>query len=148
MRARPAPTATTRGPAGATSTDPWAKRLSEILGLLSERPEKLEAFLAAPEGEDEFEWSLMLTRANEAAARLLWPTGDLGLAKRLHRIRVPTLLVWGAADRVLPPSYAKRFAASLGGWTEVREIEGAGHVAELDRPDEVAAAVVRFLEPR
>ena len=113
--------------------------------LLSADPARLEDFLARPEGEDEVEWQIALTRASEAAARLLWPLGDLGLAKRLHRIRVPTLLLWGDQDRVVPASYAKRFADGISGWVEVRSIVGAGHMAEIDRPDAVADAILRFL---
>ena len=86
-----------------------------------------------------------MARASEAAARLLWPLGELGLRKRLHRIQAPTLVVWGSEDRLLPPSYAKRFASALGGWVEVREIADAGHLAELDQPDAVAAAILGFL---
>ena len=56
-------------------------------------------------------------RALEAAARLLWPIGDRGLAKRLHRITAPTLLLWGSEDRIVPASYAKRFAAGIAGRT-------------------------------
>ncbi len=73
------------------------------------------------------------------------PTADLGLEKRLHRIRVPTLLLWGGEDRVVPPSYAKRFAARISGWVDVRSLEGAGHVAEIDQPEAAAQAVLRFL---
>ena len=126
--------------------DPWAVRLSELPSLLSARPEKLDAFLAPPPGEDEVEWQIVLTRASEAAARLLWPIPDLGLVRRLHRIRCPTLLIWGAEDRVIPASYAKRFAEGIAGWVEVRSIEGAGHLAEIDRPEAVAEATLRFLD--
>jgi len=125
--------------------DLWATRPDELPGLLSARPQELAAFLAAPPGEDAGEWSILIARASEAAARLLWPTGDLGLHKRLHRIQAPTLVLWGGEDRVIPPSYAKRFAAALGGWVEVREIAGAGHLAELDQPEAVAAAIDGFL---
>lgn len=127
-------------------TDVWAVRASELPALLSARPDRLAQHLAAPDGVDEAEWQLTLTRASEAAARLLWPLGDLGLAKRLHRIRIPTLLVWGTRDRVVPPSYAKRFASTLGGFTGIHEIEGAGHTADLDEPDAVADAILRFLD--
>ncbi len=130
---------------GEPVADAWAVRHSELPALLSAEPAALEAFLAPEEGADEAEWEIALTRASEAAARLLWPTGDRGLAKRLHRVQAPTLLVWGSADRLIPPSYAKRFAGGLGGFCEVREIAGAGHMAELDRPDAVADAVLRFL---
>jgi pimeloyl-ACP methyl ester carboxylesterase len=132
--------------AGEPVADLWAVRLSELPTLLSARPEELEAFLARPDGEDEVEWQIALTRASEAAARLLWPIPDLGLVRRLHRIRCPTLLIWGAADRVVPASYAKRFADGIGGWVEVKSIEGAGHMAEIDRPEAVAAAALAFLD--
>ena len=125
--------------------DVFALRKNEVAGMLCADPAKYEAFLSRPDDEDEIEWQVAQARAEEAAARLLWPTGDRGLAKRLHRIAAPTLLVWGAQDRVVPASYAKRFAAGLGGLVQVRSIEGAGHMAELDAPDAVADAVVSFL---
>lgn len=127
------------------TTDIFALRKSEVTALLSSQPETYEAFLAKPEGEDEVEWQIVLTRAQEAAARLLWPTGDLGLVKRLHRIQAPTLLLFGSEDRVLPASYGKRFADGLAGLVQVREIEGAGHLLEIDAPDAAAEAVVSFL---
>jgi pimeloyl-ACP methyl ester carboxylesterase len=131
---------------GEPVADPWAQKPRELPGLLSARPERLAEALAAPEGADAVEWQIVLGRANEAAARLLWPFGDLGLSRRLHRVRAPTLLVWGAEDRVVPPSYAKRFANAIGGWTELRQIPEAGHVVEIDQPDAAAAAVLRFLQ--
>jgi pimeloyl-ACP methyl ester carboxylesterase len=126
--------------------DLWALRKSEVAPLLTSRPDLLEQFLAKPDGEDEVEWQIVLTRAQEAAARLLWPTGDVGLAKRLHRIHAPTLLLVGAEDRVLPPSYAKRFADGLSGLVQVRRIEAAGHMLEIDAADAAADAVLAFLD--
>ncbi len=125
--------------------DLFARRPHELPALLSTQPEALARFFERPAGEDEVEWQLLLTRAAESAARLLWPLGDRGLARRLHRIRAPTLLVWGSDDRVVPPSYAKRFTAAIGGWVELRSIDGAGHLAEIDRPEAVAEAILRFL---
>jgi pimeloyl-ACP methyl ester carboxylesterase len=125
--------------------DVFALRRSEVAGMLCADPATYEAFLAMPEAEDEIEWQVLCARAEEAAARLLWPFGDLGLRKRLHRIAAPTLLVWGARDRVLPASYAKRFADGLGGLVQIRSVENAGHMAELDAPATVADAVLTFL---
>ena len=125
--------------------DVFALRKPEVAPMLCADPAKYEAFLARPDGEDEIEWQVTQLRAEEAAARLLWPTGDRGLAKRLHRIAAPTLLVWGSQDRVVPASYAKRFAAGLGGLVQIRSVEGAGHMAELDAPDAIADAVLEFL---
>lgn len=125
--------------------DVFALRRSEVAALLCSRPEVYEAFLATPEGEDEAEWQIVQARAQEAAARLLWPTGDVGLAKRLYRIQAPTLLLFGAEDRVLPASYAKRFADGLSGLVQSRTLEGAGHMLELDAPDAAADAALAFL---
>ncbi len=125
--------------------DLWAQRLSAIPELLCARPERFaEVFTARPD-EDPTEWEIVQTRASEAGARLLWPLGDLGLRKRLHRIQAPTLLIWGSEDRIVPASYAKRFASGVSGWVEVRSIDGAGHLAEIDQPDAVAEAILGFL---
>ena len=56
---------------------------------------------------------------------------------------LPTVLLKpGEADRIVPRSYADKFARGIAGKTEVRVIPGAGHLAELDKPDEVAAAIL------
>jgi pimeloyl-ACP methyl ester carboxylesterase len=116
--------------------DVWAKRADEIPALFSAKPAEYSAArLTQPLGlstEAVVEWQIVQARAAEAAARLLWPIGDLGLAKRLHRITCPTTLVWGAEDRVVPVSYAKKFASLIAGPTEIRTVAGAGHAVDFD----------------
>lgn len=126
--------------------DLWAVRKSEWNALVSSEPENLEAFLARPETVDDVEWEVQRTRCQEASARLLWPTGDLGLAKRLHRIQAATLLLWGEFDQVVPARYAEHFARGIGGDATIQQIDGAGHTAELDRPQQVAQAIADFLD--
>jgi pimeloyl-ACP methyl ester carboxylesterase len=125
--------------------DAWARRASELPALLSTRPEAFAKELLPPEGCDEVEWQIELLRASEAAARLLWPTADRGLAKRLHRIQAPTLLLWGSEDRLVPASYAKRFADGIAGAASLRSIEGAGHRVDFDAPAATADAILEFL---
>lgn len=127
-------------------TDVWAQRPGDLPALVCAEPGRFRAAVAAPEGEDPVEAEVLLLRAHEAAARLLWPLSDTGLAKRLPRIRGPVLLVWGEEDRVVPFGYARRFAALLGGETRIERVPGAGHLAELDAPDEVARRVLAFLD--
>jgi pimeloyl-ACP methyl ester carboxylesterase len=50
--------------------------------------------------------------------------------------------LWGAEDRIMPRRYADKFASGIKGKTEIRLIPGAGHLAELDKPDEVAQAIL------
>lgn len=124
------------------ATDPWAQRADAIPGLMCADPEIWKALKAAPEGANSIEWPIEQTRANEAAARLLWPLGNTKLEKRLPLIKAPALLIWGAQDCVMPLGYAETFRTSIHSPTELRVIEGAGHLAELDRPHEVAEAIL------
>ncbi len=125
-------------------TDPWAQRGDAVPGLMCADPAIWTALKTAPEGANSIEWPIEQVRAAEAAARIFWPLGNTKLEKRLRLIQAPTLLLWGEQDRVMPPSYATRFAQGIAGKTETQVIAGAGHLAELDKPAEVAAAILQF----
>ena len=86
------------------TADIWAQRPGpDVLPtLLCDNPERWKQLWEMPADEDPVEWGIYLTRAMEAAARFLFPMGNTGIAKRLYRIRQPTLLVNGANDRVIP----------------------------------------------
>jgi pimeloyl-ACP methyl ester carboxylesterase len=126
------------------ATDPWAQRAPDVPGLLCADPARWEALKTEPEGQNSPEWPIEQTRASEAAARIFWPLGNTKLEKRLPLIKAPTLLLWGEQDRIMPRSYADRFASGISGKTEIRTIAGAGHLAELDQPDAVAAAILAW----
>ena len=98
-----------------------------------------------PAGANSTEWPIEQTRATEAAARIFWPLGNTGLARRLPLIKAPTLILWGAEDRLMPRSYAVALAKSIKAATTTKIIAGAGHLAELDKPDEVAAEILGFM---
>ena len=66
------------------------------------------------------------------------------LRHRLHRITVPTQLLWGAEDRVVPPDYGRRFAAAIPG-AQFSLIEGAGHYPHIEKPEAFAAALDQFV---
>jgi len=127
------------------AADPWAQRKDEIAGLMCADAGKWEQLVAPPDGANSIEWPIEMTRASEAAARAFWPLGNTKLEKRLPLIEAPTLVLWGDADRVLPPSYAKKFATGINGSTRVQTIAGAGHLAYLDQPEAVAKAVLGHL---
>ena len=123
-------------------TDPWAQRPDAVPALMCANAEHWTRLKAAPDGANSEEWPIEQTRANEAAARIFWPLGNTGLQKRLRLIQAPTLLLWGEEDRVMPRGYAERFSRGIAGDTRVAIIPGAGHLAELDQPDAVAAAIL------
>jgi pimeloyl-ACP methyl ester carboxylesterase len=127
-------------------TDPWAQRGDKVPALMCEAPEHYAKLIEKPGNADSVEWPIEMTRAREASARYLWPNGATQVEKRLSRIKAPTLVLWGEQDQVQPPAYADRLTAGISGRVTVETIAAAGHMAELDQPDAVAAAVSRFLK--
>ena len=76
-----------------------------------------------------------------AAASLVWPLGDRGVAARLHRIAGPALVLWGDQDELLP-------VGASAAWARVAPVEvvaGAGHLLEWDAPDDVGRRIAAFL---
>jgi pimeloyl-ACP methyl ester carboxylesterase len=61
----------------------------------------------------------------------------------LPQIAVPTLLVWGELDARSPLRVAREFARAIA-HAELVVIPGAGHMSNLERPDEFNAAVRDF----
>jgi fermentation-respiration switch protein FrsA (DUF1100 family) len=65
------------------------------------------------------------------------------LAEKLRRIAVPTTVVYGSADRMIPPALSRDAAAAGAGAVELVEVPGADHNdgALLDGPDLIDAVV-------
>jgi abhydrolase domain-containing protein 6 len=126
-------------------TDPWAQRGDQVPGLMCADPDIYKGMKAAPEGANSIEWPIEQVRASEAAARIFWPLGNTRIEKRLGLIKAPTLLLWGEQDRIMPRSYADKFAKGIAGPTTIEIIAGAGHLAELDKPAETARIILDFL---
>ncbi|MCA8928405.1 MAG: alpha/beta fold hydrolase [Alphaproteobacteria bacterium] len=125
-------------------TDPWGQRGDEVDGLMCETAGAYTALIERPGNADQIEWPIEMTRAREASARYLWPNSATHVEKRLGRIQAPTLVLWGEKDKVQPPAYAETLKAGLAGPVTVQTLAGAGHMAELDAPEAVAAAVAAF----
>lgn len=83
------------------------------------------------------------TWAMGATGKFIWPLPDKGLTKRIHRVKAPTLIVWGKEDRLVPSIYADEFARRIPG-ARVHTVDGAGHAPHLEQPDKVARLIVDF----
>jgi pimeloyl-ACP methyl ester carboxylesterase len=81
-----------------------------------------------------------------ATAKLSWqPRGyDPHLAKWLHRIDVPTLLVWGADDRLFPQEHAFAYQQLIPGSKAVIVPE-CGHMPHIEKPAVFVAQLERFI---
>jgi pimeloyl-ACP methyl ester carboxylesterase len=79
-------------------------------------------------------------------ARLTWERPyDPNLARRLHRIQCPTLLLWGANDRLVPPAYGEAYRRHLP-QSEMRLIPNCGHLAMFEKEAEFVEAVMAFCQ--
>ena len=67
-----------------------------------------------------------------------------GLKRWLHRVDLPTLVLWGEADRFAKPSYGQSLAAALPA-AELMVIQGAGHYPEIERSAAVIHAIDAFV---
>ncbi|MSQ51110.1 MAG: alpha/beta fold hydrolase [Betaproteobacteria bacterium] len=69
------------------------------------------------------------------------------LAQRLHRIRIPTLVLCGASDRMMAQGWGRRYAEAIpgaGGGAGYREIAAAGHFPHIEQPEAVARLIGEF----
>jgi len=66
------------------------------------------------------------------------------LKQWLGRIRVPSLVLWGASDQVVSPEYGRGYAGLIPG-ARFEVIEAAGHHPEIEQPERFAERVASFL---
>lgn len=81
-----------------------------------------------------------------ASARFGWQPRFFNprLARWLHRVNVPTHVIWGEGDRIIPPAYADAFHHLIPGST-LTMIANAGHLPHIERAGAVAEAMQTFL---
>jgi pimeloyl-ACP methyl ester carboxylesterase len=133
--------------------------IADIFALDSRFPERLRELLFfdpscpaaqmfAPPGQTEIPDEVIETvmKAFAATAKVGWNPllHDPRLEGLLHRVTAPTLCLWGAGDRVVPPVYAEKYAKLIPD-ARVEIVARCGHLVPLERPEEFIAAVRRFL---
>lgn len=105
------------------------------------RADAMVARHADPAQED------VVARNRVTVARLAWQprNHDPDLPKWLHRIDVPTLLVWGAHDRLFPKDYAYAWQKLIPG-SKVAIIPDSGHIPQVEQPAAFVAALNEFID--
>ena len=97
-------------------------------------------YKALPDAE-----SLAAARAREATARFAWNPyfHNPRLKSRLHRIRIPTLFLWGSHDRMLSEAYGRAYCTMIPG-ARFEPMESAGHFPHQEQPKLFAERVMAF----
>jgi len=70
--------------------------------------------------------------------------GKERLDDRLGSIKVPTLVMWGKQDKLLPIAAGERYAAGIAG-AKMVSFDKCGHVPPIEKTEEFLAAVTVFL---
>lgn len=105
--------------------------------------------LALSVGRSPRRFAMLARDAMRIGPRRLWRvSSDLlasDIVSALRAVSVPTLIVWGAQDRLLPPTLGSIFSGEIED-SRLVVLDGCGHVPMLESPDELNAALLRFLE--
>lgn len=65
-------------------------------------------------------------------------------AERIAQVRQPTLILWGARDRLIPPAVGRDFSQRIAG-SQLVVLEGLGHVPQEEDPVRSVEPVKAFL---
>jgi pimeloyl-ACP methyl ester carboxylesterase len=119
------------------------------------RPEYLKAawadlakgdidFTALPDGDLQ-----AIVRGREAFALYGWKPymHNPRLRRWLHRIDLPTLLLWGAQDRIVTPSYGEGWQREISG-ARLDIIPDAGHFPHWEQPEAFVERLSAFVGNR
>ena len=105
----------------------------------------LAAMFTPPANEDEMANSIYFRLTNfSATGKFIWPIPDKGLKKRIHRIKAPTLILWGEPDKLTPPAYGPLFQSKIAN-SKLVTLPTVGHMLPVETTPEFAKEVHDFL---
>jgi pimeloyl-ACP methyl ester carboxylesterase len=79
------------------------------------------------------------------AARNALPLWETGFATRLHSLTHSTMIIWGAQDRVFPPSVGEELHRTIPG-SQLLTIPDAGHLPQWEQPDLVNSILIAYIQ--
>ena len=104
----------------------------------------IDEMLAQEPGEEQIE---IMLKNRQMAARLCWSPRlhNPDLKKWLHRLTLPTLILWGDSDGIFPEPYAHAYHALIPG-SELEVYENCGHVPMAEARDAFLARLAAFTQ--
>ena len=110
----------------------------EVAKAATAEPEEVEAKQDHIVGTT---WALACT------GRFIWPIPDKGLKHRIHRVKAPTMVVWGKNDGIIDPVYAQEFVKRIeNAPVQVKLVDKASHLPHLEQREQVVGLVKEFLK--
>ena len=118
--------------------------LREMLFASADQPDALVMF---PDGKGEIEDEVRRYQMLRLSSRIGFKPPyfyNHSLRNRLHRIASPSLIVWGEKDGMVPRAHGAAYAAGISE-AKFTIVQGAGHSAQVEKPEETAQLVLEFL---
>ena len=92
-------------------------------------------------------WAMKLKANDGFTERSLWgnpKTAAEVVSSRLGKITLPTLVVWGGSDEIIPLAQGRAYAQGIPG-AKLSIIPDCGHGPSIEKPDEFLAAALPFI---
>ncbi len=119
--------------------------LREMLFFSANQSAALEMF---PDGKGELEDEVRRYQMLRFSSRIGFKPPyfyNRPLRNRLHRLRAPALVIWGEQDQMVPRVHGETYARLLPNAQPLKIIDGAGHSAQVEKPDITARMILNFL---
>jgi len=116
---------------------PAARTPEDMARLLYAHPERMGPMPARDPA--------VLAKQQQLVGRLRGPARDSDLEARMATIEVPTLVLWGTLDRMIPSETARRYKELMPN-CHIVLVYDAGHAMDAERPEAFAEVVGDFLE--
>lgn len=94
------------------------------------------------------QWAMKMEANDGFTQRSLWSSPKLAgevVSERLKGITIPTLVVWGGNDELLPLEQGRAYAAGIAG-AKLVIVPECGHAPSAEKPKEFLAAALPFLQ--
>jgi len=126
--------------------DIFIRSPQEVTALMFYDPQQAPEYAQLYGGELTAEQQDIQTKNREMAARIAWKPYmyDPRLPALLRRLRLPTRIVWGRQDAIVPLSCAEVYQQSIRG-SSVVLIDQCGHAPQVEKPQEFVRLVSEFL---
>ena len=118
--------------------------LRALLFSGADQPNALDMF---PDGKGEIEDEVRRYQMLRLGSRIGFKPPyfyNYSLRNRLHRITSPALIIWGEQDSMVPRAHGEAYAAGIPS-AKFTIVRGAGHSAQVEKPEATAELVLDFL---
>lgn len=104
------------------------------------------AVVVSPSMSGQFSFPLLVSSPAKVAGFVpVAPAGSERYLKQLKKVKVPTLVIWGEKDQIIPMEKSDAIVAAIEDAKRVI-LKDAGHPCYLDRPEEFHQALLAFLQ--